>query len=199
MPSPVTPGPSSHMPRQEATTPQDDLFSGRINRPPPPNNVDEDASYGRGGRRGPPRDGPRDDERRSGGHRSGSPRIDRPSDAAPTRYRDEERPPPREDPRNRFRANENAPIYIRGSGGGSEREMRGPPPVPERESHSGPPGRRPNREEPAPDRRSSHDGGYDRRGDERRDGGANGSMRKRGRAGDEGGGERYMDGKRPRR
>lgn len=200
-PSPSAPGPPmSNIPAREDVGPsRDDLFAGRANGPAGPSNVDEESSYGRGARRGPPRE-TREGERRSGRHRSRSPTKDRASNVPP-RLRDEERPPPpREDPRDRFRNDMAPPVGVRSGAGPNDRDLRGPPPTlppPEREPRGGRPIRGTGREETV-DRRGSRDATYDGRGgEERRDGG--GSMRKRGRGGEEAGVERHMDGKRPRR
>ena len=203
-PSPSASGPPKPNlpPARDVGLGREDLFAGRANGPASFNNVDNESSYGRGGRRGPPRDA-RDGDRRSGRHRSRSPGKDGASDAPPPRLRDDERPS-REDPRDRFRTEMAPQANIRG---GAEREMRGPPALPppsapERELRGGRPTRASAREEPM-DRRGSRDGAYDGRGgDERRDGGgrdAGGSMRKRGRGGEEPAGERHVDSKRARR
>ena len=203
--SPSASGPSKPNlpPARDVGHGRDDLFAGRANGPASSSNMNEDASYGRGVRRGPPRDA-REGERRSGRHRSPSPTQDGASDALPPRLREEERPP-REDPRDRFRNDMIPQTNIRG---GAEREMRGPPALPpppsapERELRGGRPTRGSTREEPV-DRRGSRDGAYNgRAGDERWDGGgrdAGGSMRKRGRGGEEAGGERHVDSKKARR
>ena len=206
-PSPSASGPPmSDLPptRQDVGPGRDDLFAGRVNGPAGFGHVDEESSYGRGGRRGPPREA-REGDRRSGRHRSRSPTKDRALNAPPERLRDEDRPPLREDPRDRFR-NEMVPQIGARGGTGPDRDLRGPPPVlppPEREPRGGRPTRGSGREEPV-DRRGSRDATYDGRGgEERRDSGGGreggGSMRKRGRAGDEAGAERHLDSKRPRR
>lgn len=205
-PSPSAPGSSlSALSAREDLGPgRDDLFAGRVNGPAGSSNIDEESSYGRGGRRGLPREA-REGERRSGRHRSRSPTQDRAPDAPPPRLREEDRPPLREDPRDRFR-NEMAPHVSARDGTAPDRDSRGHPPAlptAERELRGGRPIRGSGREEPV-DRRSSRDATYDVRGGEERsgDGGGReggGSMRKRGRAGDEAGGERHLDSKRPRR
>ena len=185
--------PASHDPSMG----RDDLF-GRSNGPAPPGNVNDESSYGRGGRRGPHRD-TREAERRSGRHRSRSPGRDGAADGPTMRTRDDG-PPPKENPRDRFRNDMAPPANIRG-GPGQERDMHGPPPalpppMAEREQRGGRATRASAREEPF-EARVSRDGGYDGRDG----GGAGGSMRKRPRGGEDmGGGERHMDnGKRPRR
>ena len=193
VPSPSTSGPPTPSAlRPDPFPARDDLFAGRPNGQGGPPMNEEDARYGRGGRRGPP-----EPERRSGRHRSRSPGKERPADV---RMREGDRPPPREDPRDRFR-NDVPPMNIRGNLGP---DLRGPPPEMERDMRGGL-ARRGGRDDMAPrepDRRNGQDwngdrrGGPGRRGDER-DGG--GSLRKRGRPGDDGFGDRAMDSKRPRR
>ncbi|KAL9128534.1 MAG: hypothetical protein Q9217_002799 [Psora testacea] len=194
VPSPSTSGPPTpSAPRQDPFTSRDDLFAGRPSGSAVAPPAEDEGRYGRGTRRGPPQDDPREPERRPGRHRSRSPGKDRLSDM---RVREDERPLPREDPRDRFR-NELS-MNIRGNAGTDRRDAA---PVSERELRDGPgPPRRGGRDEGLPrepERRDSQE--YGRRGDdrERRDG--NGSMRKRGRGGDDGFGERSMDGKRTRR
>ena len=203
MASPSTSGPPTpNLPRQEPSH-LGDLFPGNGGRPTPTRQMDGDAGHGRGGRHGPTWEEGRDAERRSGRHRSRSPGKDRSSDSS-MRVRDDARGLPREDPRERFR-NDGAPANMRVGGSGPERDIRGPPL--ERDLRGGPPLRRMGRDEPTSrdwgemDRRDGQEWGQDRknggerRGDDRdrRDG--NGSIRKRGRGGDEGMG----DSKRPRR
>lgn len=190
-------------PRPEIAPVRDDLFTGRTNGPPTANDGAQDAMYGRGMRRGPPsREEPRETDRRSFGYGSrGAPQERPPS------YQDEEKAPLRDDPRERYRLDDGGPHgSARGRGRGQGQDIRGPalPPA-ERDLRGGPPMRRPGRDEPVMDRRSGQEADYERRGggsggggnDDRRD--ANGSLRKRGRAGEEGPTERIMDSKRTRR
>ena len=196
VPSPSTSGPPTPSAlRPEIFPNRDDLFAGRSNGQIGPPSNEEAARYGRGGRHGPP-----ELERRSGRHRSRSPGKDRPADG---RMRDGDRPPPREDPRDRFRT-EAPPMNIRGNAGP---ELRGPLPDMEHDLRGGPL-RRGGRDDMPPreaDRRDIQEwngdrrGGPGRRGDERDSRDGSGSMRKRGRPGDEGFGDRNMDSKRPRR
>ena len=200
----MPPSPSSSGPPQpnfpsthEAGMNRDEPYSGRSNGPPAHGNANDEPPYGRGGRRGPARE-TREGERRSGRHRSRSPGNDGPPDGHAARLRDNVRPP---DPRDHFRNDMGPPMNIRGSGPGQERDMRGPPPglpppMTEREPRGGRATRASTREEPI-EGRSGRDGGYDGRDGGGREGG--GSLRKRGRGGEEMGGERHMDNKRPRR
>lgn len=177
--------PAPSIARPEPFPPRTDLFPERKSDPTTPQQVDEDAAYGRSRRGG--RDAPRDAERRSERHRGNRSR----SPALPMPSREEERSRRREDVQ--------------------ERPPRGaPPPLPDRDM------RRPGlRDEPGrgrrsePDRRDVDDWNGPRRGEEmdrrderdRRDGGGGGgSGRKRGRAGDDGQGDRgRSDNKRSRR
>ena len=204
LPSPSTSGPPTpNTLRPDPFLARDDLFSGRPNGAAGPPINEEDGGYGRGARRGPP-----ELERRNGRHRSRSPGKERMNEG---RMREEDRAPPplRDNPRDRFR-NDGPPMNIRGGAAGQE--LRGPPPPDmERDFRGAPPSRRAERDDIVLPRgnihRDSQDWGGDRRGgppsrrgEERdsRDGG--GSMRKRGRPGDDGFGERtMMDSKRPRR
>lgn len=195
---PITPsgnGPMpSHAPR-DAGPAREDLFAGRMNGSLPSGPVEDDGAYGRGNRRGPPgRDAPQEVERKSTRHRSRSPKADRSFDTPPSQYRERERPAFREDSRENFREDETN--YNIRSNGLPDRDARRPPGFPERDIRAGPPPRRSTREV-AGDGRGGQEGGYDRRGEERRDGG--GSMRKRGRGVEEMVVERPVDTKRPRR
>ena len=199
LPSPSTSGPPTPGTlRPDSFATRDDLFVGRANGAAGPPVNEEDGRYERGARRGPP-----ELERRTGRHRSRSAGKDRPMDG---RMQDEDRgaAPPRDNARDRFR-HEGPAMNIRGGAG---QDLRGPPPdVMERDFRGGA-ARRGERDDLGPREsmhRESQDwsgerrGGPGRRGEERdsRDGG---SMRKRGRPGDDGFGERVMmDSKRPRR
>lgn len=188
IPSPSASGPSTpSITRQEPYPPRADLFAGRTGAPSTQPYVEEDLAYGRGRRAG--RDAPREGERRSERHRNNRSRSrdNLPGPLMPPR--DEERLPRREDLR--------------------ERPRGGPPPPSERDLRR-PAGREdPGRgRRPEPDRREKDDwtnpprrgSELDRREErERRDGGG-GSGRKRGRAGEDGLGERvHSDNKRSRR
>lgn len=187
IPSPSASGPPTpSIARQEIYPPRADLFTGRASEPSTPQYIEEDPAYGRGRR--PGRDVQREGERRSERHRNNRSRSrDLPGPLLPSR--DEERLTRREDLR--------------------ERPRGGPPPLPERDLR-----RTGGREDPGrgkrsePDRREIDDwNNLPRRGSEidrreereRRDGGG-GSGRKRGRAGDDGLGDRgHSDNKRSRR
>lgn len=188
IPSPSTSGPPNpSITRQEPYPARADLFAGRTSAPSTPQYVEEDLAYGRARRA--VRDIPREGERRSERHRNNRSRSrdNLPGPLMPPR--EEDRIPRREDLR--------------------ERPRGGPPPPPERDLRR-PAGREdPGRgRRPEPDRREIDDwnnpprrgGELDRREErERRDGGG-GSGRKRGRAGEEGLGERvHSDNKRSRR
>lgn len=196
-PSPVTSAPPTPgLPRPDQPPSREDLFAGRPNGPAPQQS-DEDAAYGRGGRRGPPKDVPRDGDRRSGHNRSRSAGNDR--QVGPPRIRDEELQHGRDNSRDH---------RPRGNDGPPDRDTRGFPGPPEANIRGSGPPERDGRDRGAPrDGRRRDDGQYrdrdQREGPERRDerdrrdGG--GSGRKRGR-GDEGQGERnFSDNKRPRR
>ncbi len=164
-----------------------DLFAGRPSGPPTPQHTEDDGGYGRGGRRESAHDTAREGERRSERHRGNrSDSRDKPQ-GPPMPPREDERPPRRENLRERPRGGEPP----------NERDMR-----------------RPLRDEqarerrPEPDRRDGEGwavnerrgGPPDRRDDrERMDGG--GSIgRKRGRGGEEMPVDRFHgDGKRLRR
>ena len=201
LPSPsASDPPTAPAPRPEAFPGRGDLFA---NRPPTHSvqqSVEDDSEYGRGTRRGgareplreyarePARDGARgrpaardegrNEERRSGYHRSSRDHSRDTGPAPPIPPRDDERPPRRDEPRDRGRPPMPPPM---------EREMRRPPRMDEQRRAES-------------DRRdvdswnTERRAGMERRDDrDRRDGG--GSGRKRARGGDEG----YNDSKRPRR
>lgn len=186
--------PTPSIARPDPFPPRTDLFAERKSGPSTPQQVDEDVAYGRGRRGG--RDAPRETERRSERHRGNRSRspalLSMPS-------REEER----------LRRREDVP----------ERPPRGAPPLPHDRDL-----RRPGlRDEPGrgrrsePDRRDMDDWNGPRRGEEmdrrdereRRDGGGGGGVggvggggggRKRGRAGDDGQGDRgRSENKRSRR
>lgn len=178
---------------KDAGPARDDLFAGRANGPVPSGHVENDAGFSRGRRELGGREAPSDMERRSYRHCSRSPRPDRSLDMPPSQYRERDRPPVREPSGDRFR--DESSFYetrnsvaternMRNTGGAFDREQRGPPPL-----------RRSARDGRTHDRGGT-EGGYERRGEDYRDNG--GSLRKRGRAGEEMG-ERSMDNKRPRR
>ena len=194
-----------NLPRQDQPGPREDLFAGNQNGFGPPQQREDDATYGRRGRRGGLRDGPRDGERRSGRLRSRSPGKDR-MPGASMRVRDDAMVQGREGPRDRPRGNEGPPIRdirsgpspleanIRGAGGPSQDlDERGPPRDMRRTGRDDGQFRdrrgEPDMREGPPDRRDDRD---------RRDGG--GSGRKRGRVGDEGPGDSsFVENKRIRR
>lgn len=183
--SPSTSGPPTpSIPRPDPYGARADLFAGRSSGPATPqHNEEEEIGYGRGGRRIGNREMPRDGDRRSERHRANRSHSREKSSRPPLPLRDDEMPQRREDLRDRPR------------GGPPEREMR-----------------RPVRDDPNRDRRLELDrreipewatdirsGGSGRDERERRESGG-GSGRKRGRAGEEGPGERgYVENKRPRR
>ncbi len=163
-----------------------DLFAGRSSGPPTPQHGEDDGGYGRDGRREGAHDHMREGERRSERHRgNGSHSRDKPPEPSMP-PREEERPPRRENLRERPRGGEHP----------NERDMR-----------------RPTRDDPGRERRADsdrrsmndwaanerHGAQLDRRDErERRDGGSIG--RKRGRGGEEMPVDRsHPDTKRPRR
>lgn len=175
--SPSTIGPPlSSVARGEVFAPRGDLFAGRSGGPPTPPNED-DGGYGRNARRGGARELAREGERRSERHRvNRSHSRERAPRPPPPSLREEDMAIRREDPRER---------------------MGGRPPM-ERDL------RRSRREEVTRERRGEFERSEmaewarDEREREQREGG--GSVRKRGRGGDEGVHERnYGEGKRPRR
>lgn len=186
IPSPSASGPPTpSVARPEPYPPRADLFAGRSSAPSTQPYVEEDLAYGRGRRAG--RDIQRDGERRSERHRNNRSRSrdNLPGPLMPTR--DEERPPRREDLRERPRGGPPPPDRDLRRPSGREDPGRGRRPEPERreiDDWNNPP------------RRSSE---LDRREErERRDGG--GSGRKRGRIGEDGLGERvHSETKRSRR
>ena len=181
VPSPSTSGP----PTPNSSFSHSDAFN-RPGGPPVPLANNDDYSYNRG-----PRNGPPEPERRPTRQRSRSP-------SGRHRSYDQDMPPPHENSRDRFR-NEAPPVNNRGNAGLND--MRGPPQIMERELRGG--SRRAGRDEMPPQQRelehrnSAEWGdrrvGMARRVDER-DGG---SLRKRGRM-DDGFGDRGIE-KRPRR
>ena len=200
-PSPVTSAPPTPgLPRPDQTPYREDLFAGRPNGTIPPQQTEDNASYGVRGRDNGARDGPRDFDRRNGRHRSRSPGKDRPFGVPPPRIRDEDMPQGRDPARDRRGMND----------GPQDRNLRSgmvPQEASIRGGNGGPPGRelrdrgpprdmrRPGRDDTQyQDRRGEQDLRDDR---DRRDGG--GSGRKRGRGGDEGQGERNFSEKRTRR
>ncbi len=202
MPSPITPGPPvQNLPRQDGPAPRSDLFAGRPNGISNPQQIEVDAGYERGSRRGGGRD---DGDRRSGRHRSRSPKDRVPG--ASVRSREDEAMYGRDGTGERSRPNDVQPDRdLRGGMGQAEKNIRGGAGPERRDSRADEPlrdARRSGRDEgPYRDRRGEldqRDGGDRRDGRDRRDGG--GSGRKRGRGGDEGQGERgFADNKRPRR
>ena len=195
-PSPSAPGPphpgQPRDPREarDSRPLREDLFAGRSNGPAP-HPTSEDGR----GRHGPPtREGPPEGERRSTRHRSRSSHGDRSFDGSGSQYRERERGLPRDDQRGYYR--DEPPPFDGRPGNGMERDSRRPPAPLERDLRGGPPVRRSPRDAQL-DGRGMPDVAHDRREEERRDGG--GSMRKRGRGGDEPQGDWTMDNKRPRR